>query len=58
MELKDIDNQLELTESNIHITLQSILSSIAIPDTINVSKSIYTDTNVDTWISKLPITSH
>lgn len=56
MELKDIDNQLELTESNIHITLQSILSSIAIPDTINVSKSIYTDTNVDTWISKLPIT--
>lgn len=56
MELKDIDNQLELTESNIHITLQSILSSITIPDTINVSKSIYTDTNVDTWISKLPIT--
>jgi predicted ATPase len=56
MELKDIDNRLELTENNIHITLQSILAVPTIPDTINVSKSIYTDTNVDTWISKLPIT--
>ena len=56
MDLKDIDNQLELTENSIHITLQSILSSIEITDTINVSKSIYTDTNIDTWISKLPIT--
>jgi len=56
MELKDIDNHLELTESNIHITLQSILSIYNIPDTIHVSESIYTDTNIDTWISKLPIT--
>lgn len=56
MELKDIDNHLELTENNIHITLQSILSSFTIPNTIHVSKSIYTDTNIDTWISKLPIT--
>jgi len=56
LNFKDIDNQLELTESNINITLQSILSSIIINNKINVSNSIYTDTNIDNWINKLPIT--
>jgi len=56
MDLKDIDEHLELSESNINITLQSILSSITINNSINVSESIYTDTNIDKWITKLPIT--
>lgn len=56
MDLKDIDNHLELSESNINITLNSILSSIDIKDVINVSDSIYNDTNIDNWANKLPIT--
>ncbi len=56
MDLKDIDNHLELSESNINIMLNSILSSINITNTINVSDSIYTDTTIDNWITKLPIT--
>jgi hypothetical protein len=56
MDLKDIDDHLELSESNINITLQSMLSSITIKNSINVSDSIYTDTTIDKWITKLPIT--
>ena len=56
MDLKDIDNHLDLSESNINITLNSILSSIYIENKINVSDSIYTDTTIDNWINSLPIT--
>lgn len=56
MDLKDIDNHLELSENNINIILNSILSSFNINNTINVSDSIYTDTNIDNWINNLPIT--
>ncbi len=56
MDLKDINNHLELSESNINITLNSILASTEINDSINVSESIYNDTTIDLWINKLPIT--
>lgn len=55
-ELKDLDNFLEISETNINLTLSSLLSNISINDTINVSPSIYTDTTIDEWITKKPIT--
>ena len=56
MDIKDLDNFLEITETNLNLILSSILSNITINDTINTSLSIYTDTNIDEWIKKLPIT--
>jgi len=56
MDIKNLDNFLEITETNLNLILSSILSNITINDTINTSLSIYTDTNIDEWIKKLPIT--
>jgi len=56
MDIKELDNFLEITETNLNLVLSSILSDISINDTINTSASIYTDTTIDKWISKLPIT--
>jgi hypothetical protein len=55
-ELKDLENFLEISETNINLTLSSLLSNIKIDDIINVSTSIYTDTTIDEWITKKPIT--
>jgi|688.fasta_scaffold18184_13 hypothetical protein len=56
MEVKNLDNFLEITESNLNLLLSSILSDISINNTIKTSESIYIDTNIDEWIIKKPIT--
>jgi len=57
MDLKDLENFLELSESNTNILLTSILDkNIKITNKINVSDSIYTDTKINEWINKKTIT--
>jgi predicted ATPase len=56
MDIKDLDNFLEINETNLNLILSSILSNITINNTINTSPSIYNDTNIDEWIKKLTIT--
>ena len=56
MDLKDIDNFLELTEQNTTTILTSILDDIDPIDKINVSDSIYTDTKINDWIKTKTIT--
>jgi len=50
------ENFLEITESNLNLLLTSILSNINIDNKINTSDSIFTDTNINDWIIKKPIT--
>lgn len=58
MDLKDLENFLELSESNTNIILTSILDKNIKKDVnkINVSDSIYTDTKINEWINKKTIT--
>jgi len=56
MDLKDIDNFLELTEQNVTSILTSILDNIDPIHKINVSDSIYTDTKINEWIKTKTIT--
>ena len=56
MDLKELDNILELSESNASILLSSILDNVNIKNKINVSDSIYTDTNIDKWAKSKMIT--
>lgn len=57
MDLKDLENFLELSESNTKIILTSILdNNIKIDNKIKVSDSIYTDTKINEWINKKTIT--
>jgi len=54
MDLKELENLLELSEKNASILLTSILNDIHINNKIIVSDSIYTDTTIDNWaISKM-----
>jgi len=55
MDLKDIDNFLELSEQNTVSLLSSILDK-EIEDKIHVSDSIYTDTKINEWINKKTVT--
>ncbi len=57
MDLKDLENFLELSESNTKIILTSILdNNIKVDNKIKVSDSIYTDTKINEWINKKTIT--
>jgi len=56
MDIKELDNFLEISESNLNLILLSLLSKIDIKNKIKTSESIYTDTNIDEWIKKLTIT--
>jgi len=56
MDLKDIDNFLELSEQNITSILTSILDNVDPIHKINVSDSIYTDTKINEWIKTKTIT--
>jgi len=56
MDIKDIDNFLNINEKQIEILLNPILNNFNINDKIKISENIFQDTNIDEWISKKPIT--
>jgi len=56
MDLKELEDLLELSENNASILLKSILDNIEIKNNIIVSDSIYTDTNINNWASSKMIT--
>ena len=48
----DLDLNLDINEKQIKLTLQTILDNYQINDKINISESIYDDTNLLNWISQ------
>jgi len=56
MDLKDLEEFLELSEKNANNLLLNILDNININNKIIVSDSIYTDTKINNWIISKPIT--
>ena len=56
MDLKELDDLLELSENNAIILLKSILDNIEIKNNIIVSDSIYTDTTINNWATSNMIT--
>jgi hypothetical protein len=56
MDLKELDNFLELTENNASTLLSSILDNISINNKIKVCDNIYTDTKIDEWAKSKTIT--
>jgi DNA mismatch repair ATPase MutS len=56
MDLKELEDLLELSENNATILLKSILDNIEIKNNIIVSDSIYTDTTINNWATSNMIT--
>jgi len=56
MDLKELDEIIELSEKNASFLLSSILDDININNKIIVSDSIYTDTTINNWASSNMIT--
>lgn len=56
MDLKELDDFLEITENNAQLLLSSILDDIHITNKIKVSDSVYTDTKIDEWAKTKTIT--
>jgi len=52
MDIKDINKQLELSDKQINILLDTILKDPIIKDKIEISNNIYIDTKIDEWFKK------